>query len=159
MLYLTASKLDIAFSVGVCSRFQSNPKISHLNAVKRIIKYVGGTCDYGLFYCKEFNLSLVGFSNSEWAGNANDKKSTTGGCFYVGVNLVVWMSKKQNSVSLSTAEAEYIAAGSCCSQLLWMKKVLTDYGIFQDTIVVYCDNSSTIDISKNPVQHSKTKHM
>ena len=69
------------------------------------------------------------------------------------------MSKKQNSISLSTTEAEYIVAGSCCSQLLWMKKVLTDYGISQDTIVVYCDNSSAIDISKNPVQHSKTKHI
>ena len=69
------------------------------------------------------------------------------------------MSKKQNSVSSSTAEAEYIVAGSCCLQLLWMKKVLTDYGISQDTMVVYCDNSSVIDISKNPVQHSKTKHI
>ena len=130
-----------------------------MNAVKRIIKYVGGTCDYGLFYCKEFNLSLAGFSDSEWASNADDKKSITGGCFYVGANLAVWMSKKQNSVSLFTAEAEYIAGGSCCSQLLWMKKVLTDYGISQDTMVVYCDNSSAIDISKNPVQHSKTKHI
>ena len=69
------------------------------------------------------------------------------------------MSKKQNFVSLSTAKAEYITAGSCCSQLLWMKKVLTNYGISQDTMVVYCDNSSAIDISKNPVQHSKTKHI
>ena len=69
------------------------------------------------------------------------------------------MSKKQNPVSLSTAEAEYIAAGSCCSQLLWMKKVLTDYGISQDTMVVYCDNSNAIDISKNPIQHSKIKHI
>ena len=69
------------------------------------------------------------------------------------------MSKKQNSASLSTIEAEYIAAGSCCSQLLWIKKVLTDYGISQDTVVVYCDNSSALDISKNPVQHFKTKHI
>ena len=69
------------------------------------------------------------------------------------------MSKKQNFVSLSTTKAEYIAAGSCCSQLLWMKKFLSDYGISQDTLVVYCDNSSAIDISKNPVQHSKTKHI
>ena len=156
LLYLTASRPDISFSVGVCSRFQSNPKVSHLNAVKRIIKYVSGTCDYGLFYSKESNLSLAGFSDSDWAGNADDRKSTIGGCFYVGANLVAWMSKKQNSVSLSTAEAEYIAAGSCCSQLLWMKKLLGDYGISQETMVVYCDNSSDIDISKNPVQHSKT---
>ena len=112
---MTANQLDIAFSVGVCSRFQSNPKVSHLNAVKRIIKYVGGTCDYGLFYSKEFNLSLAGFSDSDRAGNADDRKSTIGGCFYVGANLVAWMSKKKNSVSLSTTEAEYIATGSCCS--------------------------------------------
>ena len=118
LLYLTASRPDIALSVGVCSRFQSNPKVSHLNAVKRIIKYVGGTCDYGLFYSKESNLSLAGFSDSDWAGNADDRKSTTGGCFYVGANLVVWMSKKKNFVSLSTTEAEYIVVGSCCSQLL-----------------------------------------
>ena len=109
LLYLTASRPDIAFSVGVYSRFQSNPKVSHLNAVKRIIKYVGRTCDYGLFYSKESNLSLTGFSDSDWASNANDRKSTTGGCFYVGANLVAWISKKQNFVSLSTAEAEYIA--------------------------------------------------
>ena len=69
------------------------------------------------------------------------------------------MSKKQNSVSLSTGEAEYIAAGSCYSQLLWMKKLLSDYGILQETMVVYCDNSSAIDISKNLVQHSRTKHI
>ena len=101
LLYLIASRPNITFSVGV--GFQSNPKVSHLNAVKRIIKYVGGTCDYGLFYSKEFNLSLVGFSDSDWAGNVDDRKSTTGGCFYVGANLVTWMSKKQNSVSLSIA--------------------------------------------------------
>ena len=86
-----------------------------MNAVKKIIKYVGGTCNYGLFYSKESNLSLAGFSDSDWAGNADDRKSTTGGCFYVRANLVAWMSKKQNYVSLSTAEVEYIAARSCCS--------------------------------------------
>ena len=89
-----------------------------MNAVKRVIKYVDGTCDYGLFYSKESNLPLAGFSYYDWAGNADDRKSTTSGCFYVGVNLVAWMSKKQNFVSLSTAEAEYIAARSCCSHLL-----------------------------------------
>ena len=74
LLYLTASQPDIAFSVGVCSRFQFKSKVSHLNAVKRIIKYFGGTCDYGLFYSKESNMSLAGFSDSDWAGNADDRK-------------------------------------------------------------------------------------
>ena len=81
LLYLTASRPDIAFSVGVCSKFHSNSKVSHLNAVKRIIKYVGGTCDYGLFYSKESNLSLAGFSDSDWASNADDRKNTTGVVF------------------------------------------------------------------------------
>ena len=81
LLYLTASRPNIAFSVGVCSRFQSNPKVLHLNAVKKIIKYVGRTYDYGLFYSKKSNLSLAGFSDSDWAGNADDRKSTTGGIF------------------------------------------------------------------------------
>ena len=89
----------------------------------------------------------------------DDRKSTSGGCFYLGNNLVSWMSKKHNFVSLSTAEAEYIAAGSCCTQLLWMKKLLHDYGIPQDTICVFCDNTSAINLSKNPVQHSKSKHI
>ena len=89
----------------------------------------------------------------------DDRKSTSGGYFYLGNNLVSWMSKKQNPVSLSTAEAKYIAAGSCCTQLLWMKKLLHDYGIPQDTMCVFCDNTNAINLSKNPVQHSKSKHI
>ena len=159
LLYLTASCPDISFSVGVCARFQANPKMSHLIAIKRIIKYVNGTSVFGLFYSKESNVSIARYFNANWVGNADDRKITTRGCFYVGTNLVAWMSKKQNSVSLSTVEAEYIVAGSCYSQLLWMKKVFSDYGISQDTMVVYCDNSSVIDISKIPVQHCRTKHI
>jgi hypothetical protein len=94
-----------------------------------------------------------------WAGNADDRKSTSGGCFYVGNNRVAWMSKKQASISLSTTEAEYIATGSCCTQLLWMKTLLGDYGFSQDTMIINCDNTSAINISKNPVQHSQTKHI
>ncbi|XP_022853063.1 uncharacterized protein LOC111374599 [Olea europaea var. sylvestris] len=111
----TASRLDIAFSIGVCVIFQADPKESHLSAVRRIIR--------------ESNLDLVGYSNINWAENADDRKSTSGGCSYVGSNLVLLMSKKQNSISLSTSKVEYIVAGSCCTQLLWMKQMLSDYGI------------------------------
>jgi len=159
LLYLTASRPDIAFSVGVCARFQANPKESHLTAVKRIIKYVNDTLSYGIWYSRETNLVVAGYSNVDWAGNADDRKSTSGGCFYVGNNLVAWMSKKQASISLSTAEAEYIATGSCCTQLLWMKTLLGDYRFSQDTMIINCDNTSAINISKNPVQHSRTKHI
>ena len=113
LLYLTASRPDIAFSVGVCARYQATPRESHLTAVKRIIRYINGTLDYGLWYLKDFNACLAGYSDADWARSVDDRKSTSGGCFYLGNNLVSWMSKKQNLVSLSMAKAEYIAAGSC----------------------------------------------
>jgi hypothetical protein len=156
LLYLTTSRPEIAFSVGVCARFQANPKVSHLTAVKHIIRYVNDTLLYSIWYSRETNLVVAGYSDADWAGSAGDRKSTSGGCFYVGNNLVAWMNKKQASISLSTAEAEYIAAGSCCTQLLWMKKLLEDYGFSQDTMIINCDNTSAINISKNPVQHSRT---
>ena len=83
LLYLTASRPDISFSVGVCARFQANPKMSHLTTVTRIIKYVSGTSDFCLFYSTESNVSLAGYSDADWVGNADDRKSTTSGCFYV----------------------------------------------------------------------------
>ena len=118
LLYLTASRPDISYSVGVCARYQANPKESHMIALKRIIKHVKTTVDFGVWYNKDINDVLAGYSDTDWVGNANDRKSTSGGCFYVGNNLVSWMSKKQNSISLSTAEAKYITASSCCTQLL-----------------------------------------
>ncbi|XP_030940690.1 secreted RxLR effector protein 161-like [Quercus lobata] len=118
LLYLTASRPNIAFSVGVCARYQAATKESHLTAMKRIIRYVNGTPDYDLWYSKDSNACLAGYLNADWAGSVDDWKSTSGSCFYLGNNLVSWMSKKQNSVSLSTAETEYIATGSCCTQLL-----------------------------------------
>jgi hypothetical protein len=121
LLYLTASRSDIAFSVGVCARFQANPKESHPTAVKRIIRYVNDTLLYGIWYSRETNLVVVGYSDVDWARNSDDRKSPSRGCFYVGNNRVAWMSKKQASISLSTA-------GSCCTQLLWMKMLLGDYG-------------------------------
>jgi hypothetical protein len=93
ILYLTASRPDIAFSVGVCTWFQANHKESHLTAVKRIIKYVNATINYGIYFYRETNLVLAGYFDADWAGNGDDRKSTSGGCFYVGTNLVAWMSR------------------------------------------------------------------
>ena len=129
LLYLTASRPDIAFSVGVCARYQAAPRESHLTTVKRIIRYINGTPNYGLWYSKDSNACLASYSDADWAGSVDDQRSTSGGCFYPGNNLVSWISKKQNSVSLFTAEAKYIAARSCCTQLFWMKKQLHSYRI------------------------------
>ena len=159
LLYLTASRPDISFAVGVCARYQAEPKMSHLTQVKRILKYVNGTSDYGIMYSHGEDSRLTGYCDADWAGSAYDRKSTSGGCFFLGNNLISWFSKKQNCVALSTAEAEYIAAGSSCSQLLWMKQMLSEYNVEQDVLTLYCDNMSAINISKNPIQHSRTKHI
>ncbi|CAL2254326.1 unnamed protein product [Prunus armeniaca] len=110
-----ASRPEISHSVRVCATFQSDPKESHSFAVKRIIKYVSGTTNFGLWYT---SVNLVGYINVDWAGCSDNRKSTLWGVFYVGNNLVAWHSKKQNSVSLSTVKAEYVVARSCCKQLL-----------------------------------------
>ena len=159
ILYLTASRPDITFSVGVCVRFQAAPKESYMTTIKRIIRYVNVTSDYGIWYLRDINDCLVGYSNVDWVGRVDDRKNNSRGCLYLENNLVSWMSKKQNSVSLSIAKEEYIAGGSCCAQLLWMKKLLHDYGISQNTMCVFCDNTCTINLSKNPIQHSKSKHI
>src|SRR6266487_261536 len=159
LLYLTASRPDIAFAVGVCARYQATPKMSHLTQVKRVLKYVSGTCNYGIMYSHGEDSKLIGYCDADWARSADDRKSTSGGCFFLWNNLISWFSKKQNSVSLSTAEAEYIAAGSSCSQILWIKQMLSEYNVGQDVITLYCDNLSAINISKNPIQHSRTKHI
>ena len=94
ILYLTANRPDISYSVGVCARYQANPKESYMIVLKRIIKYVKTTADFGVWYNKDTNDVLAGYSDADCARNANDKKSTSGGCFYMGNNLVSWMSKK-----------------------------------------------------------------
>ncbi|KAK6151664.1 hypothetical protein DH2020_014299 [Rehmannia glutinosa] len=142
---MAASRPDILHVVCLCARFQSNPKESHMSAVKRIFRYLKGTIQYGLFYPKNENFSLKGYSDSDDAGNIHDRKSTSRSCQFLGDCLVSWFSKKQNCVSLSTAEAEYISAAFCCTQLLWMKQTLADYKCSFENVPIFCDNISTIN--------------
>ncbi|KAK9671871.1 hypothetical protein RND81_12G060300 [Saponaria officinalis] len=129
LLYLTASRPDIMFSVCVCARYQSSPKESHVSAVKRILRYLIGTSKLYLWYPMECHFDLIGYSDADYAGCSVDRKSTSGVATFVGPCIITWGSKKQNSVALSTAEAEYIAAGLVCTQLLWLKQQLCDYGV------------------------------
>ncbi|XP_068503904.1 uncharacterized mitochondrial protein AtMg00810-like [Phaseolus vulgaris] len=117
LLYLTASRPDIMFVVCLCARFQSCPKESHLKVAKRILKYLKGTISMGLWYPSHSLIHLVGYSDSDFAGCKLDRKSTSGTCHLLGSSLISWHSKKQARVALSTAEAEYIAAGSCCARI------------------------------------------
>ncbi|KAK6151787.1 hypothetical protein DH2020_014422 [Rehmannia glutinosa] len=129
LLYLTTSRPDITFAVGVCARFQCAPKESHMTAAKRILRYLKESQDIGLWYPKEGGFKLIGYSDSDYARCRVDKKSTFGTCQMLGNKLVSWFSKKQNSITTSTAEAEYIVADNCCAQVLWMRQQLRDYNI------------------------------
>jgi len=159
LLYLTASRPAIMFVVCLCARYQSDPKESHYNVAKRIWKYLQGTKDVGLWYPGNVSLNLTGFSNSDFAGCKIDRKSTSGTCRMLGSILIYWHCKKQACVALSTVEAEYIATGSCCAQTLWLRQQLSDFGILLNKIPINCDNTSAINLSKNPVMHSRTKHI
>ncbi|GKC50013.1 retrovirus-related pol polyprotein from transposon TNT 1-94 [Tanacetum coccineum] len=121
LMYFTATRPDIQFSTVLCARYQSNPKESHLIAVKRILRYLKGTPTLGLYYLKCLGFDLKGYSDSDYAGCNMDRKSTIGACQILGGKLVCWSAKKQQSVALSLAEAEYVAAAGCCATILWMK--------------------------------------
>nr|GEV29044.1 ribonuclease H-like domain-containing protein [Tanacetum cinerariifolium] len=128
LMYLTSSRLDIMFAVCACARFQVTPKASHLHAVKRIFRYLKDKPHLGLWYPKDSPFNLVAYSDSDYAGASLDKKSTTGGCQFLRCRLISWQCKKQTMVATSSTEAEYVAAASCCAQVLWIQNQLLDYG-------------------------------
>ncbi|GJV41355.1 hypothetical protein Tco_1419795 [Tanacetum coccineum] len=132
LLYLTASRLDIMFSVCLCARFQEAPKTSHLEAVKRIFRYIKGTTHLGLWYPKGTDIETVVYADSD---------------------------HKQPALAISTTEAEYVSAGKASQQALWMKQALIDYDVRLDDVPIMCDNKGVIDLRKNPMQHSRTKHI
>lgn len=158
--YVVHSRLDIAHAVGIVARFSADPKETHMTAIKRIFKYLKGTEDYGLVYQKGNDFDLTVYTDANWAGNIDDSKSTSGGAFFLGERLVSWLSKKQGCVSQSTVEAEYVAAALNYTNIAWIKQLLE--GINEkvtELVAIFCDNTSAINISKNLVLHSKTKHI
>ncbi|GKA09521.1 putative ribonuclease H-like domain-containing protein [Tanacetum coccineum] len=159
LMYLTTSRPDIMFAVCACARFQVTPKTSHLLAVKRIFRYLKGKPTLGLWYSRDSPFELVAYTDSDYAGATQDRKSTTGGCQFLGNRLISWQCKKKTVVATSTTEAKYVAAASCCGQVLWIQNQLLDYGYNFMNTVINIDNNSTICIIENPVQHSKTKHI
>jgi hypothetical protein len=159
LLYLTSSRPDIMFAVCYCARYQSNPRESHMIAVKNIFRYLRHTTSLGIWYPANSGFFVQSYSDADLGGCNLDRKSTSGGCQFLDGKLVSWQSKKQTCVSLSTAEAEYIAAAASTSQMIWIQSQLLDYGIRMKKMPLYCDSESAIRIIHNPVQHSKTKHI
>ena len=159
-MYLTATRPDIMHAVSLISRFMECPKEIHLLAAKRIFRYLQGTANYGLFYKKGEKSDLFGFTDSDYAGDLDDRKSTSGYVFMLGSGAVSWSSKKQPIVTLSTTEAEFVAATACACQAIWLKKILEELHFKQEgAIAIYCDSSSAIKLSKNPVLHGRSKHI
>lgn len=136
------------FNVCVYARYQVDPKITHLNVVKRISKNMNGTANLGVWYTMYTNTNLVGFSDYDWTGDLDDRKSTFDGCFYLWNNLVFWYSRKQNYISISTDEFEYVVARSCCGQLLWAINV-NDNGIQSDIFTKALDSERFSNLKKS----------
>jgi hypothetical protein len=159
LLYLTATRSDIQFSVCLCTHFQASPRTSHRQAVKQIFRYLRHTPDFGLWYFASSSLALHGFLDADFARCRLDRKSTSGTCQFLESSLVSWSSRKQSSVAQSTTEAEYVVATSCCSQLLWITFTMSDFGEEYTHVALQCDSTSAISVAKNPVLHSTTKHI
>ncbi|XP_040374084.1 secreted RxLR effector protein 161-like [Rosa chinensis] len=160
LMYLTATRPDLMYGVSLISRFMSCPTMSHWLAAKRILRYVRGTTELGIFYKKGGRTDLVAYIDSDFASDLDDRRSTSGFVFSLGFGAVSWSSKKQHVVTLSTTEAEYIAVAFCACQCVWLRRVLEKLGLKEKkSIVIQCDNNSTIQLSKNPVFHGRCKHI
>lgn len=158
--YLTSTRPDIVYGVGIISRFMEKPSQVHLQAAKRILRYVKGTSSHGIYYGSDSHCTLVGYTDSDWAGDVKERKSTSGFVFHMGSGVVSWSSKKQQVVALSTAEAEYIAAASCACQAVWLRRILAELHHEQIApTTIFCDNKSAIALTKNPVFHGRSKHI
>lgn len=138
----------------------SKPSYLHLGAAKRVLRYVMGTMEHGIRFEKNSKLEAKGYCDSDWAGNVDDMKSTLGYVFNLGLGVISWCSKKQDTVAQSSAEAEYLAAGLPTQQSLWLRRILEDIGKKQEgSLQLHCDNKSAIVMAKNPVFHSRTRHI
>lgn len=160
LIYLTATRPDMMFVTCLISRYMARPMEIHLQAAKRVLRYLKGTVNYGIHYRRGEDGELIAFTDSDYAGDMDDRKSTSGYVFMMGSSAVSWCSKKQPIVTLSTTEAEFVAAAVCVCQGIWVQRILKEMGQSdKGCMTVMCDNSSMIKLSKNPVMHGRSKHI
>ena len=160
LIYLAHTRPDIAYAVGVVSRFMHLPQVQHMTAVMRILRYLKGTSSTGIYFDKNDHLDLIAYTDADWAGDRDGRKSTSGYFTLVGGNLVTWRSKKQKVVALSSAEAEFRGIEKGITEILLIRKLMSEIGFPQKTACkLFCDNKAAISISENPVQHDRTKHV
>jgi len=164
MYAMLGTRPDIAYAITILSQFNSNPGEVHWNAVQRVLRYLASTIDYKLVYggTSEQSIKPYGFSDSNWGNDVDDRRSVTGLAFMLNGGAVCWQSKKQPTVALSSAEAEYMAASQATREAMWLRFLMEDLG-FADTVVtptiIYSDNQGAIALSKNPEHHARSKHI
>jgi hypothetical protein len=159
MYAMVGTRPDLAFLVSMVSQFMSRAGPSHWMAVKRIMRHLKGTLDLKLCIGGK-DVSLRGYCDADWGGDANEQRSTTGYVFFVGVGTISWNYKRQPTIALSTTEAEYMATCQCTKEAIWLRKLMADVGLVQDgAINIMCDNQGCIALAKNPTHHSRTKHI
>ena len=163
LIYLmTATRPDLSYPVGFLSQFMARPGEKHWGSLKRVLRYINGSHNMGLFYeCSgEKRIILTGYSDANWANDLNDRISTSGYLFFIGNSLISWKSQKQRSVARSTTEAEYVALSECVQEAIWLRRLLEELGFKQEKpTVIFEDNQGAIDLSKNPKFHNRTKHI
>ena len=160
LIYLSHTRPDISYVVGIVSQYMHDPRHCHMETVYRILRYLKSAPGKGLLFAPHGHMRVEAFSDSDWAGSIEDRRSTSGYCSFVGGNLVTWRSKKQSVVARSSAEAEYraIALGIC--ELMWLRTLLEDLGVTtKRPMQLFCDNKAAISIANDPVQHDRTKHI
>jgi hypothetical protein len=160
LMYLVNTRSNICFVVNTLSQFQVEPRHDHWIVVKHVLRYIRGTLNYGLRYTTSSDIQLHGFTDSDWAGSAEDRRSTSGMCFSLGSAMISWGSRKHKSVALSIVEAQYIAACEACTEEIWLRKLIS--GLFDqvpDSTIIHCDNQSCIRLSEHPVFHEWSKHI
>ena len=160
LMYLVNTRPDICFALNSLGQFMVEPRRVHWVAAKHVVHYLQGTLHYGLDYRQGDGVRLAGYTDSDWAGCASDRKSTSGCCFGLGSTVVSWFSWKQKPIALSSSEAEYIAASQASCEAIWLRKMLV--GLFGQRLrptVIYCDNQSCIKLTENPVFHNRSKHI
>ncbi|KZV54184.1 hypothetical protein F511_36903 [Dorcoceras hygrometricum] len=158
--YLTITRPDISYSVNKVCQFMQNPLESHWKAVKRILRYLCGTLNFGISLGRSRHLSLFGYCDADWGSDPDDRRSVSGFCWFLGGSPISWSSKKQSVVSRSSTEAEYRSLANATAELLWIRSLLTELQVSVPSIpLLWCDNLSTIALSANPVLHARTKHI